>query len=304
MAHEKSILVTGSPRSGTTWTGRVLAKAPGLHYVHEPFNIGGWPCACGTSFDRWFQYISAKNELKWYDHLKHILQSSPNRFNAQNALAQSLKMKRLGPLRDIVNRIQSSRLIVKDPLAVFSAEWLASTFDVQVVVLIRHPAAVVSSYKRLQWTHQFDHFLDQPMLITEHLYPFEAEIKQFASREHDIVDQAALLWKLIHHMIMYYQRVHPEWIFVRHEDLSRDPLIEFQSLFDHLNLELTASAKLLIEDSSNSDNPLESTNPYAIKLNSLETAAIWKKRLSPVDVERVWERVGEIGRVFYPKPYW
>src|SRR5690606_21198944 len=34
----RGILVTGSPRSGTTWVGRMLATDPRLTYFHEPFN--------------------------------------------------------------------------------------------------------------------------------------------------------------------------------------------------------------------------------------------------------------------------
>ena len=35
---DKPILVTGAHRSGTTWVGKMLALAPGVAYVHEPFN--------------------------------------------------------------------------------------------------------------------------------------------------------------------------------------------------------------------------------------------------------------------------
>ena len=34
----RPILVTGAHRSGTTWVGKMLALAPGVAYVHEPFN--------------------------------------------------------------------------------------------------------------------------------------------------------------------------------------------------------------------------------------------------------------------------
>jgi hypothetical protein len=189
-------------------------------------------------------------------------------------------------------------------LAVFSAEWLASTFNMQAVMLIRHPAAIVSSYKRLGWTHQLEHFLDQPLLMREYLHPYEKEIKEFAGGEHDLIEQASLLWKLIHHMILHYQQVHPDWIYVRHEDLSNNPQLEYQLLFERLNLGMSPATKRFIEDSSISDNPVESDHPYTIKLNSLKTTTAWKTRLSPVEIERVYKRVGEIGRVFYPDQYW
>ena len=38
--NSKPILVTGSHRSGSTWTGRIISAAPHVGYIHEPFNIG------------------------------------------------------------------------------------------------------------------------------------------------------------------------------------------------------------------------------------------------------------------------
>ena len=34
------IIISGSPRSGSTWIGRVLSQHPETKYVHEPFNVG------------------------------------------------------------------------------------------------------------------------------------------------------------------------------------------------------------------------------------------------------------------------
>ena len=38
MSSGPPILVTGAHRSGTTWVGKMLALAPGIGYVHEPFS--------------------------------------------------------------------------------------------------------------------------------------------------------------------------------------------------------------------------------------------------------------------------
>ena len=73
-------------------------------------------------------------------------------------------------------------------MAFFSAEWLADRFDMNVVIVIRHPAAFVSSVKKLNWHHPMSHFLEQPALMREHLYPFEEQIRELASREHDLID--------------------------------------------------------------------------------------------------------------------
>ncbi len=36
-----------------------------------------------------------------------------------------------------------------------SAEWLAKTYNINVVVLIRHPAAYIYSMKRMKWGFNF-----------------------------------------------------------------------------------------------------------------------------------------------------
>jgi hypothetical protein len=73
--------------------------------------------------------------------------------------------------------------LIKDPIALFAAEWLADVFGVRVVVLIRHPAAFAASLKRLNWTHPFGDFLAQPLFMRDLLAPFEEDIRRFAAAE-------------------------------------------------------------------------------------------------------------------------
>lgn len=136
---------------------------------------------------------------------------------------------------------------MKDPIAVFSAETLASLFDMDVIVTIRHPAAIVNSYKALNWNHPFSHFLNQPELMEEHLAPFRPEIEEFAKTEYDIVDQTALLWKLIHYMIIKYRETQTEWIFVRYEDLASDPIEGYRKIFDKIKLPISDRTRHVIQ---------------------------------------------------------
>ena len=90
------------------------------------------------------------------------------------------------------------RPLMKDPCALFSAEWLARRFDMQVVIMIRHPAAFVSEMQALQVPFPFSHLLKQPLLMEAHLLPFEGAIQDYASHTHSIMDQALLAWKLFY----------------------------------------------------------------------------------------------------------
>ena len=108
-----------------------------------------------------------------------------------------------------------------------------------VIILIRHPAAFASSLKQKKWEFSFSNFLDQNWLMRDHLYPFESAINSHVNNKSDIIDQASLLWKILHYMIQKYRERHVDWLFIRHEDISMQPLMAFQDIFSYLALDFT-----------------------------------------------------------------
>jgi hypothetical protein len=303
MSYKKPILVTGASRSGSTWVGRMLAASPSVGYIHEPFNVEHRPGICSAKFDYSRMYVSSENEHLYYNHLRDTLNFKFKLKEGIKALKSSKDVLLL--LRDyalfLSYRIKKARPLVKDPIASFSAEWLSTKFNMDVVVLIRHPAAYTLSIEDKNWKPPFSRFLKQPLLMKDHLYPFEEEIKKQAEREHDIIDQAILYWKLIYHVFIQYRARHPDWMFVRHEDLSRNPVPGFQSLFSRLNLEFSEKIKKTIETYSSSSNALVGDS---IRRNSRENIWRWKKRLSEHEIKRVREGVEDISRVFYSDEDW
>lgn len=303
MNSHKSILVTGSPRSGTSWVGRIIGQVPFVRYIHEPFNITSKPCQCGVNFKYWFYYLSPGNLHVFEEHLNHVMYPAYSRAGLLNLITEMVQTRRVRPLLKYLQAYRFHKLLVKDPIAVFSTEALESLFDMDVVVLIRHPAAIVSSYKSLNWTHPFSHFLHQPELMEEHLAPFQDEIEDFAKNEYDIVDQAALLWKLIHHMIIKYQKRHPGWVFIRHEDLASDPIEGYRNLFNRLELPFSERVRSVIQAYSLQAQLPDTTRPYAIRQNS-QVISKWKKYLTPGDVTRIRKRVEEVASHFFSQDEW
>ena len=170
-------------------------------------------------------------------------------------------------------------------------------------MLIRHPAAFASSVMRLGWTHDFGRFLDQPLLMRDHLAPFEDEIRDFAAHERDAIDQAILLWRLIYSTVATFRERHPEWTFVRHEDLSREPA-GFESLFATLGVEFDDGIRRAI--AGHSGEGTRSSCASATTSASTARASIdsWRRRLEP---ER--DRADPGGRrrrraAFYPEEDW
>ncbi len=312
MEAHKPILVSGSHRSGTTWIGRMLAEAPSLFYIHEPFSVTDPPGRgiCNAQFKHWFTYITRENEDSFYKPIRNMIMLKYD-------LAGELKTCRSREgLREIRrqytsfwrHRQQGTYVLLKDPMAFFSAGWLADRFDMNVVMVVRHPAAFVSSIKKLRWHHPFSHFLEQPVLMRDFLYPFEEQIRQYACKEQDLLDQAILLWKLIHHTMLQYQKAHPDWIFVRHEDISRDPVLEFRRLYNQLSLDLTPTAKGVIENFSSPRNPSETDAPVGseeiLMRHSASSIWTWRKRLSTPEIEKIRCDVEELSGAFYSAEEW
>ena len=49
----------------------MLALAPNVVYLHEPFHVGNYrPGICNLRFDRWFTYIKRENEAPYYRALR------------------------------------------------------------------------------------------------------------------------------------------------------------------------------------------------------------------------------------------
>jgi hypothetical protein len=307
-ASRRPILVTGSHRSGSTWLGRMIAASDDVGYIHEPFNINRGPGICRHRFPYWFTYISPGTDGEVADDFRRMLAFR------YNYLAQALRVRSWTDVRVLVRdggrflRFRAGRLrpLVKDPMAVFSAEWIAERFDAQVVVVVRHPAAFASSIKLDGWAHPFSHFLDQPGLIEDHLEPFREEIEAFAREEHEILDQAALLWRLVHHAIAGYRSKHPDWLIVRHEDLSREPIEGYADIFEALGLPYTEDVQQAIDQSTSRSNPGDRAENRHLFHTRDSRANIdnWRRRLTPAEVEHVRERVADVSPLFYGDDEW
>ena len=286
----------------------MIGASDAVAYIHEPFNITRGPGICRSRFPYFFTYIPPGTDGAVADDYGRMLAFR------YNYLAQAARVRSWIDVRVLIRdggqflrfRARHPRPLVKDPMAVFSAEWIAETFDAQVVVVVRHPAAFASSIKLDGWTHPFSHFSDQPALIEDHLEPFRKEIDAFAREEHDILDQAALLWRLIHHTIADYRSRHPEWLVIRHEDLSRDPIQGFGYLFEALNLPYTEDVQEAIRRSTSRSNPVDrDPNPHLFhSRDSRANVDNWRHRLTPSEVERIRARVADVSPFFYSDDDW
>jgi hypothetical protein len=302
----KPILVTGSHRSGSTWVGTMLARSTEVTYVHEPFNIRPRPRICHARFCHWFTYVCEENEANFITPIRACLSL---KYNLVKGLKATRNLRDLAHVVDdywrlSVGRAFRRRPLMKDPIAVFSAEWLARVFDMDVIVLIRHPAAFAGSLKVAKSSHPFEHFLAQPLLMDHYLDSFREEVQACVDYRKDIIDQSILLWRMIHHMILIYMERHRDWIFVRHEDLSSDPVHAFSVLFDRLGLIYSSKVQKAIEHYSSGGGASLWNRRRSLKRDSKSNIWRWKERLTKEEVERVYRGTLDIAANFYTDEDW
>lgn len=262
-------------------------------YIHEPFNCNDRPRLWSLGFENWFKYISHENGYKYKPRIKNIFTpdySMAHLFNQVNSKANSLKD--IGRLfRDYMitlpHRVRGSTPLIKDPIALLSAEWLEEVYEARVVVMVRHPAAFVGSLKVKNWTFPFEDLLNQSDAMRNHFGPYRRKVLQYAQTDKDIVDQASFLWKLLYSVVSQYQESHPEWTFVRHEDIVQDPIPYFRRIYKMLGLNFTSEIKNKIE---------KKTDPSTIRN--------WKKRLTEEEINRVRKKTEPVASTFYASTEW
>src|ERR671918_3129932 len=137
------VLIAGMARAGTSWVAEMIKAAGGFVHVTEE-NAATYERAVADMFRFRYHHLA---EMRANHRLFDVAKMA--KYSASFAL---------GALR-------GKRALLDDPYASLAAEWIADRFDGQVCLLVRHPAAMVASYRKLSYSAHFRHFLSQPLLL-------------------------------------------------------------------------------------------------------------------------------------------
>lgn len=302
----KPILITGSHLSGSTWVGKMICLSPEVAYIHEPFNLRSRKGRCNIKIDKWFTYIDEFNEdlyEKCFIDTLNFRYNLPAEIKSIRSVKDIARMFRDFSKFTYYRFVSHPRPLLKDPIAVMSAEWLARRFEMNIVILIRHPAGFINSLKSRGWRHQFIHFLSQDEMMKKKLSKYKIEINYFLKNEHDIIDEGILLWKIIYSEVIKYQKKHPDWSFVRYEDIAINPLKEFKKLYMKLNVNYTPEIRNKINEYTNPQNTKE-IKFGNIKRDSKSMAYKWKEKLTTSEIKYIKKNVTEVSRHFYNNNEW
>src|SRR5439155_20878456 len=171
------------------------------------FNPVRRPSWTGDTFRRHGEYVAGANGERFRAPIADVLRF---RFPLRGQLRPALQPVGFARLareygRSLRSRLLGARPLVKDPDALFSAPWLEQTFDMDPVVTIRHPAAVVGSMKRLNWNFEFEWWAEQEPFIRDLAGPFAEDILSFARNRPSLVQGGILYWNVVYDVVSRFR---------------------------------------------------------------------------------------------------
>ncbi|WP_179374546.1 sulfotransferase domain-containing protein [Winogradskyella wichelsiae] len=306
---KQPILVTGIHRSGSTWIGKVISSSSEVKYIHEPFNVFiQWANPFRklgiqtkqSPFSYMFEYIDDKSSLT---KRKKVVKFIKNFYtlNTHSVMHEIGKIRGVKDFERFRHELKSrtQRPLLKDPIALFSSEFLAQELNCKVIISIRHPAAFIASIIRKNWGFTFDALLDQERLIDLHLLKYKEEIKEFSRKEYPLIDQGILVWNIMYDFVNQLEAKHnKDWYFITHEQLSVAPLEEFEKIFQYLDLDFSEDVINQIELSTSGKVKND------LNRNSLDNIKSWKNILTKEEVFKINSKTELVANKFYDDDSW
>jgi hypothetical protein len=254
MTARSPILVTGIIRSGTTWVGRVLATGENTIYIHEPMNPqSSWNACFPTPVTHY--HLNNKNGGNYIFLLKKLIELNPVFQGAwRNNIAED-RMKYISNNTNIEN--VNPQLIIKDPMAIYSVNWIKSVINGNVVFVLRHPISIIKSMLKLDWAKNlnFGAIKKQEMLMDYFYSDLNEKDNQIINsnwKNFSDVDKAVYSVRFFYLAICKYYNEKNEYTYISYENFLNNPYNNFLKLFE--KLELKPSAKTI--------NDLQSTTTY------------------------------------------
>jgi hypothetical protein len=271
----KTIIICASPRGGSTWLAEILNTLPGYSLLWEPLSLNEVPQAREIGFT-WRTYIAPKTE--WPEAEEFLRRILTGQFLNRHTLQASGFRSIFGTRGWIVKFCRGNMLL----------RWLTERFSTNVpILLIRHPCAVVASQMRHgRWKAVTSPRVDATFIQD---YP---QFEILLSRINTWEEALACTWCLEYFAPLVTQKPHP-WLLVTYEKLVRDGEAELERIFSALGFEVPADARRHLRI------PSFTTKPGSHVEGEEDQLALWKRRLSHEQIERILRIVRSFGLDFY-----
>lgn len=240
----RPLLVTGMPRSGTTWLARLLATAPRTAMPgRELMTPEGY--ALHHTIDGWVALDRLTPKQRRLTRLSY-LGLNPFTFGRYGR-------------RQLVASWPSMRVVVKDPFAMLSLPVMCDLTHAVPVLVYRHPGAALVSYRRMGW---------QPDLAE--LRPILSAHRERRSSgssgspalplpgETDEATAMALFWSALYEIALDRAASVDGLVVVSHEELAGGGMPAVRTLFGALGLTTSEATAAEVQHERSQTSPTPS----------------------------------------------
>jgi hypothetical protein len=183
------------------------------------------------------------------------------------------------------NRLFANKRLIKDVRTNLMLKWLYRNFPgMPIILLIRHPCAVVHSYRREGWHGAVEHLLSQPRLIEDFLAPYQDEVR--AARTP--FERATYIW-CVETLVPLKQFRPGEALIVFYEHLVVEPEREIDRMFSFLGTGYGSEIFGRLE------RPSLTTRNASLGPGGQGRLEGWRKGIDPGETRRILEIVRRFG---------
>jgi len=239
------VLITGSPRSGTTTIGDVLGSAPATATIYEPMNFhsgdrciqryfeipgtGGFSAADLDDLTRRMSRLHLRLKSGVWPEDKGLRRLA--KYAVGGRSRTSYLKARLHPA--------SMTVLWKDPMAAFAARRLVHHHGMAVVVAYRAPHPVAASFRRMGWQFDLREILPRAQAAGLWVPPDHQDLPL-----EDPLINAAVLWTVVYAELLDLAQRHRDQVSVVDlEGLITAPHDTYSKVFSRLGLSFDARTK-------------------------------------------------------------
>lgn len=266
---QRSIMVAGAARSGTTWLAELIASQVSGRIMFEPFHPRQVDAYRRFSYFQYMRPDEQDQELWRYCH-RVFTGDIRNQWIDHRA-----------------TRIFPQYRVVKDIRANLFLRWLNLSFpEVPMLFIMRHPCAVVSSRLQLGWWTDQDiaPILSQEKLIDD----FLADKMEIISRARTDEEKHTIVW-CVNNLVPIKQFSSSPLNVVFYENLCAQPHHEIPRIFHTVGCEYDDTVFGSVQ------RPSTSATLFSAVVTGEDKLARWTKELSPTQIDTILSIVEDFG---------
>jgi hypothetical protein len=179
------------------------------------------------------------------------------------------------------------RIVVKDVHICLAVEYLWANFKSQIIIMMRHPCAIASSWRQLELEarSRIELLLSQEALLSTFLAPFVDHLSNSEGYYFDI----GAYWGASYFVLDGISKRHRDWLWSSHEHLCVDSLNSYLKLLHDLDLSddevhVQRLERFLTRHDRAGNGQ---SRPYSLTRKTSQEPEKWRELLSSAEIDAV-----------------